>query len=391
LSQARLRVISKSIANVHTTNHLCVLGYRDRPLAVEGSLAALDTRVSAISTTISAASVTGDDVYVATFPASLVSLTVAGASASSSSLPSRFQILGVPASRSLTVLGGGSNDEFILPDISLLLGLTSLIGGGGSNTANFTLRAFPGVPGDVTVSPQVLVAALSPGDNPVVVRHSDLTTRNYFLHAAAHTRTRFNVLDITDVANVRVYATGAGAGSVVEQVVAGCDGQSFVEVYLAGGGDHIVTLGAMGSLADLDCVVRVYGDVGDQTNTVVIQGGNETRALRFEVSGDNTGGRVVVSDLLSSAYNFQINFQGLQRLQLELPTQNSQVQLVSTPVGCEIALRFPDPASTELGPTPGSGFTPVLLNTVDIAAVDSPVLVTNCRLATGCQVCAVCL
>ncbi len=237
------------------------------------------------------------------------------------------------AGRSLAVVGGSGDDLFLVPSFQDLDGITSFFGGAGIDSLHVTLP--PGARSVAT--PSAITSSI--GSTACALTFTAVERRRVDIVGVGGGLSALVLVQPEDGALMDVWSIGAGAGSVIETVVTGCDGEADVRVTLKNDGDHVVRLGSNGVISNFRCAVRVVGgDAPAQTDTVVIEAWAEGRALVWDFSG----GRIVASvDGGGGSDWFTLFLDGIERLEVKFGEGGSAVEFRSGAVSTETLLSFP--------------------------------------------------
>ncbi|KAL6079658.1 hypothetical protein QOT17_000772 [Balamuthia mandrillaris] len=365
----------ESLANNNVTLDSALKLYDRRPINVTGESDTLAISVEAAHYTISTHLVqaTTDTQQLQLYlPPSYQWVRVAG----NREQPTTYLIQENPPGTTLRALAGTGDDLFVVPSVTAIQGNTQLIGGGGIDTANFTLITQQQLHMKATASPYSLVMWNGSPNDVHTIRHTSVENRNYHIIGAADTHSSFSLVAPVREDSIHVYSIGAPGGSIYQQIT-GCDGKSDVRIFLQNGSNHEVEIGQNNKISSLECTMWIYGSSNrGQNDTIHIRAASENRPLRFDIQEN----ALLAFDTINEKQYFHLLFDEIERVTIQFGQNGTELNVIRGTLGTEYLFNFTLPSNL----TASENIT-LPINNVRVVSSNSPILLmgTINQLALG--------
>lgn len=238
----------------------------------------------------------------------------------------------------LTVSGGEGNDDFSIPNFSLLNGVPLLSGGGGLNSWSIRLDGRNGA--DTTLRGTSLVQKDETGSQKIA-QWSNIQQMNLEYIAAESGPTSLNILPVPTDSLVQVTMVG-NPQATIEQTVKGCQNKAELRIYLkSGGSNNIILSSDTLDISSFRCTVRVYGNSGADSamDTITIFAPQESKSTSWTWDSET----LTVRDLLNKGNWFQLIYQEIEFVNVTYGLGGSTVDFARGAAGSEYQFQFPGP------------------------------------------------
>jgi len=254
----------------------------------------------------------------------------------------------VPLSRTVQVIATLPNANIKVPKMDKMSGFVSVVANAADD--NF-IHIDMDTPSDRDIVATAYPTHFSYDDSDTTdthtIRHSNVNIRSYKMNAYVGRKSTMRLIAPDSYESVSVDMIGA-KDAVLRHEISGCDRRSDINVSMFGEGVHTVVLGVDGTLDDIQCSVRVFGDLigkskRDNDNSIheiLVNASLDSRPLTWTF----TDAEFSVSNSLDTSDIFHVYTNGLDHVTIHFSSKNANTIVFNKADtdGVEYLFAFPE-------------------------------------------------